>query len=119
MLAERGFPVVLADGIAHALYAPGTELARTILAQFGPELARPDGSIDRGALGRCVFADPTALQALNRLVHPPLVAALRARLDAIAFRAVGSPLGDAILGAAPVGDDERAEGKPVRRRPVC
>jgi len=96
MLAERGFPVVDADRVAHELYAPGTALARAILARFGPETARPDGSIDRAILGRLVFEDPERLRALNGLVHPPLVAELRSRLDALA----GSGATAAVLEAA-------------------
>jgi dephospho-CoA kinase len=37
---------------------------------------RPDGSLDRAALRRLVMADPGALEALNRIVHPAVLARL-------------------------------------------
>jgi dephospho-CoA kinase len=40
--------------------------------------------IDRAALGAIVFADRARREALDALVHPPLLAELRRRLDALA-----------------------------------
>ena len=41
-----------------------------MLERFGPGVLGPDGEIDRGRLGRIVFADPAARQRLNEIVHP-------------------------------------------------
>jgi dephospho-CoA kinase len=41
-----------------------------VLAAFGDDLRRPDGSLDREALGARVFPDPEALQRLNAVLHP-------------------------------------------------
>ena len=38
LMAADGFPVFDADRLAHEQYAPGTELAATILAEFGESL---------------------------------------------------------------------------------
>jgi dephospho-CoA kinase len=40
------------------------------VARFGSDLLRADGSLDRAALGRVVFADPAALRDLETIVHP-------------------------------------------------
>jgi dephospho-CoA kinase len=40
------------------------------VAEFGDRVLRPDGSLDREALGAVVFADPARLAALNAIVHP-------------------------------------------------
>ena len=69
-LAERGAIVVDADRLARTVTAPGSPALAEIAARFGPEVIRPDGSLDRGALGRIVFADPGALTALESIVHP-------------------------------------------------
>jgi dephospho-CoA kinase len=68
--ASRGWTVVDADAEAHALYAPGSELVGRIRERFGGIALGDDGSVDRPALGKIVFADPQALSDLDALVHP-------------------------------------------------
>lgn len=75
---ERGWKVVDADREAHALYLPGSPLVATLAQRFGSGILGSDGSVDRVALGRIVFADSQALADLNALVHP----AARARIAA-------------------------------------
>lgn len=80
-LTDLGAHVVDADRIAREVAAPGTQVHAAILARFGEAVEGPDGTVDRAALGRVVFADPAALADLEALVHP----AVRPRiLDAIA-----------------------------------
>ncbi len=43
-------------------------------ARFGPSVLRPDRTIDRAALGAIIFADPAARRALDRIVHPLVLA---------------------------------------------
>jgi len=88
-LAELGARVVDADRVARDVTAPGTPVHAAILARFGDAVAAPDGTVDRAALGRVVFAEPAALRELEALVHP----AVRPRiLDAIAAaEAEGAP----------------------------
>ena len=69
-LADRGAAVIDADQLTRDLMAPGTAVTQSIVARFGEEYRRPDGSLDRGALGRLVFADPTRLAELESIVHP-------------------------------------------------
>jgi dephospho-CoA kinase len=61
-----------------------------IVAEFGPEVLRPDGELDREALGRIVFSDPAKLARLNAIVHP-LVGEESARQVAAA-EASGAPV---------------------------
>ncbi|MDH6127121.1 dephospho-CoA kinase [Kitasatospora sp. GP82] len=82
-LAELGAVIVDSDLIAREVVAPGTEGLRAVAAEFGPEILRPDGSLDRAALGAVVFADPARLAALNAIVHP-LVRARSAELESAA-----------------------------------
>jgi dephospho-CoA kinase len=70
-LAARGAVVIDADAVGHeTLRRP--EIARRVAERFGPEIISADGGIDRGALGRIVFADPSARRDLEAIVHPPM-----------------------------------------------
>jgi dephospho-CoA kinase len=88
-LAERGAAVIDADDVAREVTAAGTEAASAIAATFGGELLRPDGSLDRSALGRIVFADPAALARLEAIVHPAVRPVILQRMEAAA--AAGAP----------------------------
>ncbi|SDI09895.1 dephospho-CoA kinase [Nonomuraea jiangxiensis] len=69
-LADRGAVVVDADKIAREVVEPGTPGLARVVAVFGEEVLRPDGSLDREKLGSIVFADSDRLAALNGIVHP-------------------------------------------------
>ena len=83
LLASYGAVVVDSDLIAREVVAPGTPGLASVVAEFGPEVLRPDGSLDRPKLGGIVFADPARLAALNAIVHP-LVRQRSAELEALA-----------------------------------
>jgi dephospho-CoA kinase len=70
LLAARGATVIDADLIARDVVAPGTPGLRAVVDAFGPQVLRPDGSLDREGLGRLVFSDPDSLARLNAIVHP-------------------------------------------------
>jgi dephospho-CoA kinase len=62
-----------------------------VIKRFGTSLLRADGSLDRAALGRLVFADPDALRDLEAIVHPavrPGIIGVIADADAAGARAV-------------------------------
>ncbi|MDH6577928.1 dephospho-CoA kinase [Kitasatospora sp. MAP5-34] len=82
-LAALGAVIVDSDLIAREVVAPGTEGLRAVVAEFGPDVLRADGALDRPALGALVFADQDRLAALNAIVHP-LVRARSAELEAAA-----------------------------------
>ncbi|HEU4673124.1 MAG TPA: dephospho-CoA kinase [Candidatus Limnocylindrales bacterium] len=95
-LAEDGAAVVDADAIAREVVEPGQPAFEAVAARFGPGVVGPDGSLDRAALGRIVFADPAALADLEAIVHPavrPLIveaveAAERAQVPAVVVEAI-------------------------------
>jgi len=59
---------------------PGTPGLAAVVARFGAGILAADGSLDRPALGRVVFADPAARRDLEQIVHP----AVRARAAELA-----------------------------------
>ncbi len=74
LLAAKGAAIIDGDQVVHALYAYNRALVARIVARFGPAMLTPDGSLDRAALGRTVFADPAALADLESLVFPHVLA---------------------------------------------
>jgi len=82
-LAQRGAVLVDADLVAREVVQPGTPGLAAVIRRFGPGVLSADGTLDRPALGRIVFADAAARADLNAIVHP-LVAARRAELAAAA-----------------------------------
>lgn len=83
LLAALGAFVIDSDELAREVVAPGTPGLADVVAQFGPEFLRADGSLDRAKLARTVFQDEQRLAALNAIVHP-LVGARTAALAASA-----------------------------------
>lgn len=83
MLRARGAVALDADALVHELQAPGTEVYRAILDAFGPDILAPDGTLDRQKLGARIFADPEARRRLEAIVHPPVMAELRRRVEAL------------------------------------
>jgi dephospho-CoA kinase len=69
-LATLGALTVDADALAREVVAPGTPGLTAVVAAFGAVLLQPDGSLDRAALGRIVFADEAARRRLEAIIHP-------------------------------------------------
>jgi dephospho-CoA kinase len=67
--SRLGATVIDADVLARRAVEPGSEGLRRIERQFGQGVLA-DGSLDRAALRRTVFADAAKRQALEAIVHP-------------------------------------------------
>ena len=65
------------------MYLPDTPAWREIVAEFGDEVLAADRTIDRRKLGPRVFADPAALQTLNRITHGKIFAYVQGQIDYI------------------------------------
>ena len=87
MLARLGAEVIDADRLVHRLMEPGAESWQAIRRRFGPSIQRPDGAIDRKALGEIVFRDTAALADLEAILHPS-VRRLAEELIAVSNRPV-------------------------------
>lgn len=88
ILAGDSGVVLDADELVSKLYTR-EEFRRRVTKAFGLGVLAADGSIDRAALGRAVFADQAARALLESWTHPPVRAELRARLEAA--RSAGVP----------------------------
>lgn len=66
-----------ADLAAREAVAPGSPGLMELVKQFGPDMLASDGSLDRAAMRRHVFADEAARRRLEAIIHPRVRAALR------------------------------------------
>lgn len=69
-LASYGAVVIDADAVAREVVAPGTPGLTEVVQEFGPDVLRGDGSLDRDRLGKLVFADESLRLKLNAIIHP-------------------------------------------------
>lgn len=82
-LARLGAWPIRADDVSRELLAPGQPLLDAVLAAFGGQYRRADGSLDRSALGKLIFRDQEARARLEGILHPAMVARM-AELVALA-----------------------------------
>lgn len=75
---RRGFVFFSADRAGREVMAPGRPAYAPIAEKFGPAILAADGTIDRAALARILFSDPQARRYVEGIVHPLVLAAMRA-----------------------------------------
>jgi dephospho-CoA kinase len=80
---EHGARLIDADTIGWGVLRR-PEIVEALGLAFGRRIVGPDGAIDRGELGRIVFRDPGALDRLNAIVQPALLAEVRRELRSTA-----------------------------------
>lgn len=71
-LDELGAVVIDHDLLAREAVAPGSVGLEAVVEAFGPGVIASDGSLDRPALGRLVFADDDARARLEGILHPEI-----------------------------------------------
>lgn len=69
-LVEHGAIHLDADQLARRVVEPGSACLDAIVAEFGDDVLRHDGTLDRQKLGDIVFHDDEARARLNAIVHP-------------------------------------------------
>lgn len=89
-LKSRGFPVVDGDQLSRELTQPGSPVLGEIRRAFGEDYFSASGSLNRRALGRLIFSDPAARQALDDLMAPHLESLTLGRIGEA--RAAGAAL---------------------------
>lgn len=70
LFVQRGAVLVDTDVIAHELTGPEGAAMVAIVAAFGEQVLRSDGGLDRAAMRQLVFADATARNRLEAILHP-------------------------------------------------
>jgi dephospho-CoA kinase len=74
MLEHLGAKAIDADALVHQLMGKGTPVWQAVVQEFGQDILRHDGSINRKKLGGIVFTDEAALRRLEAIVHPAVIA---------------------------------------------
>jgi dephospho-CoA kinase len=97
VLSELGCEVIDADTIAHLAVEPGRPAYQDIINHFGDEILNEDGVINRAALGAIIFANKTAREKLNAIVHPRVYEAQAEWFEEVARR---NPAAIAVVDAA-------------------
>ncbi len=65
-----GAALIDTDAISRSLTLPGGAAMPAIVEQFGSPLQAADGALDRARMRDLVFADPSARQRLEAILHP-------------------------------------------------
>jgi dephospho-CoA kinase len=82
--ARHGAATISSDEVVHELYGdPGVRAA--LRERYGDRVFT-SGQVDRGALGRIVFADPDELAWLEGLLHPRTMARTETWLEELSAR---------------------------------
>ena len=81
LMARHGGHVVLADQITHRILDEADVRAR-LTARWGKSVRGSDGRVDRGRLADLAFESQDALDALNAIVHPPVLDEMRREIAA-------------------------------------
>jgi dephospho-CoA kinase len=70
LLVVHGATLVDSDAIARSLTASGGAAMPALAACFGPQIVGNMGALDRVAMRGLVYADPSAKQQLEAILHP-------------------------------------------------
>lgn len=71
-IQEQGYPVLDADVVSRELVRPGSIILQALTRQFGLQILKDDGELDRSKLGNIVFDDEGKLKKLNSIMHPAI-----------------------------------------------
>jgi dephospho-CoA kinase len=72
LFAELGVPVIDTDAIARQVVEPGQPALAEVVAAFGPEVLDAKGRLDRRRMRERIFADASAKQRLEAILHPAI-----------------------------------------------
>lgn len=73
ILRNLGAFIIDADIVSREIMIKGTKTYNILVNEFGKEILRKDGEIDRKKLGNLVFADKQKLNRLNEITHPEII----------------------------------------------
>lgn len=86
MFAALGARLIDADAVYHAIIQPKegkpSPIAQAVANALGQDLLLADGTLDRGRLGKKVFADAAARRVLEGITHPAVAQGFQSTLAA-------------------------------------
>ena len=81
-LRAHGAAIIDADALVHELSQPHQPIYNAYVERFGREIVAADGTLDRAAIARRVFADPAVRAEVEAIAHPIIRRAAEERLRA-------------------------------------
>jgi len=97
VFSELGCHVLDADDAAREVVAADSAGLKDVVAEFGDQILRDDGTLDRSKLGTLVFENAEKRAALNSILHPYIIAQQDRRLRELEVK---DPDGIGIVDAA-------------------
>ena len=82
-MMRRGFPVIDGDELSRELTGPGGEAVPAVRSVFGDRYINQDGSMNRRAMGKLVFADSRAREQLDLVMDPFLRSLTLRKIEAV------------------------------------
>ena len=82
VFSSLGIATFSADVVGHALSRKGQPAYQKIVDLFGTRILKPDGELDRIALGNIIFSDTTQKNQLEGILHPLIMQAMHQQADA-------------------------------------
>lgn len=79
-LRALGACIIDADALAHELSQPNQALFNAYVQHFGMAIVTPGGTLDRAAIARLIFTDPTMRAEVEQISHPLIRRAVEERL---------------------------------------
>ena len=79
-LRALGACIIDADALAHELSQPNQALFNAYVQRFGMAIVMPGGTLDRAAIARLIFTDPTMRAEVEQISHPLIRRAVEERL---------------------------------------
>jgi dephospho-CoA kinase len=80
LFAELGITIVDADIASRIIVEPGKPALAEIAERFGADMLQADGTLNRAAMRKRVFANPDDKRALERITHPRIGDEIRRQL---------------------------------------
>lgn len=72
-LADAGCVVIDADQVARIVVETDPDCLKELKQEFGPEIFRGDGRLDRKGLAKKAFSVADGSRRLNEITHPPIM----------------------------------------------
>lgn len=72
-LQDLGFAWIDTDKIAREITLPGSGILDTLAHEFGADILKPDGSLDRSLLAQKSFSSRENQSRLNQITHPEII----------------------------------------------
>ena len=80
-LAQAGAQLIEGDAIGHQVTDHDPEVRAALIEEYGADVYLANGALDRRRVAARIFADASARERLDRLVHPRIRARIEQRVD--------------------------------------